>query len=178
MSYFDPHDDSFCAKNLREEEWREYQRNEQVLELVRSIKRAFDEKLVARVSEFDLMKIAREIACRADTPAVLIQDMDGHWACLALAMLTHGRFEYDENFTVVFSKSPHEQEPMYHNNIEYVPCPGRSWLMAVRKTKNETKTTRSTGNWQDDSLDGLFRGRIKERDSPQQGRLFDFHEGS
>jgi hypothetical protein len=179
MNYFDPHDNSFCAKNLREEEWREYQRNEKTLELAASIKEVFDRGLVAKVSLLSLERITKEIAGRAGTSAVLIQDMSGHWACLALAMLTHGRFEYEEGSmdTVIFSKSPYEQEPMYYNNIEYVPLYGRSWFEPVRK-KNETKTTGTSGNGQNDSLDGIFRGGIKERDSPEQGRLFDFHEGS
>lgn len=176
MIYYDPHDDSFCAKNLREEEWFEYQRDYEALAIVVEIKKIFEEGFTARLESSALQRLTFRIASRAGTQAVLIQDMSCHWACLALAMMTHGRFQYVENEAVRFEKSTIEQEPMYFHNIEYVPCPGKSWLMPVRKkTINETKTAGTTGNWKNDPIDGLFRNGIKERDSPQQGSLFDLH---
>lgn len=135
---YDPHDDSFCAKNLREEEWVEYQRDELIKALVPFATAAFDKEHDARMSISYLNELGERIAMRAGTMAIFIQDSHHwFWASMAIAMLIHARFEdFPEENCVRFSRSKIEQEPMYYNNIEYVPCQGKSWLVPVRKRTN------------------------------------------
>lgn len=172
----DPHDDSFIAKNLREEEWVEYQRDNEVEEYVVAIKAAFDNGMVARINRLSLSNLGFDVACKAGTPAPLILCTDnGHWAALALCMLTHGRFQlYPDEECYRFTRSPFEQEPMYYNNIEWVNQKGFHFLVPVRK-ESETKVAGSPRNGEDDTSHGVSGKRSRDGDSPRQTSLFDIH---
>ncbi len=133
---YDPHDDSFIAKNLREEEWFVYQKDERTNSLAESIKGAFILGYLAKIKNSVLYELGIDISMRAGTPAVLIQPpWDGsHWAGIALCMLTKAYMEPSESEKVIrFSKSPYSQEPMYWNNIEWVEEIGRTSLVPRRK---------------------------------------------
>lgn len=169
---YDPHDDSFCAKNLREMEWVEYQRDAEVHELADQIKEIVDRMMIAKVTYERLQELEFMMGINAETPAVLFQYSDGHWAAMAIAMLTGSRFKkYDLEQVVRFEKSPYTSTPMYYNNIEYVQ-EGR-WEVARRRS--EIKVIGTTRYGKNYKTDGIVTGRIEERNETGQGSLFDVH---
>jgi hypothetical protein len=162
MESYDPHDDSFIAKNLDLEEWVEYQRDEQILTIVGDITKAFEAGLIAKIDNSELKKLGFLIACKAGTFAPLISMRHhDHWAAMALCMMSHGRMEvYKEEDVTRFSRSLHDNPPMYYDNIYYVPCPGKSWIMAIRKKDEDETEPRKT--------------REIKRDTQAQADLFEF----
>ena len=133
---YDPHDDSFIAKNLREEEWRMYQRHPPILELAESIRNITNDGMVAKIKTDRLYELGLEVCFLAAISAVLIQPPYdcSHWAGIALCMLSHSRMEkFPEEQVIRFSKSPYDQEPMYWNNIEWKKVPGRNFEAPFRE---------------------------------------------
>lgn len=178
---FDPHDESFISKNLDREEWVEYCRDDETANLANQILEVFDQGLVAKIDYERLDLLGFKIACIAGTHAALIQmKKHSHWAGMALCMLTHGRMEdFPEEKVYRFSKSPCDNEPMYYHNIEYVPCYGKSWMMAVRKRpKDEVKNIGATGLREDDSTSSIPGEGVGGWDKTGQGRLFNVYSGS
>lgn len=136
MITYDPHDDSFIAKNLREEEWFVYRQDTRTLNLAESIKEIINQGLVAKIKSTELYDLGLEIAFKAAIPAILLQPPwhGEHWAGLALCMLTHAYMEPNESEQVTrFYKSPYNQEPMYYDNVEWVTAYGRNYLVPARK---------------------------------------------
>lgn len=150
----DPHDDSFIAKNLDEEQWFVYQQDKRTLELAEAIKETVNQGLIAKIKNSLLYELGLEVCFKAATPAVLCQPpyMCDHWASIALCMLTHSCMDSSEIEGVTrFSKSPLDQEPMYWNNIEWVQAQGRTFLIPERK-----------------------KVKLAEKPKPVQESLFDF----
>jgi hypothetical protein len=172
---YDPHDNSFIAKNLREEEWFEYQRSDEIKALVEQIKTITVDQ-VAVVSNLLLMKLEFQTMAEANTAAIFMQDPSGHWAAIAIAMMAHCYFIPGEG-VIRFYRSPYDQEPMYYNNIEYIKEQGFHNLVPAR-IRHEAKDTGATGYGQDNSSHGTSRKRDSKRDETGQGSLFDLHPGS
>lgn len=170
---YDPHDDTFIAKNLRQEEWREYQHDKDVAEIAETIKETVANGMVARISHDTLYNLGVEVAMSATIHPVLIQNsFHDHWAAIALCMLTHTQVEVSDFYR--FSKSPHEQEPMYYNNIEYVKFDGIPWLVPVRRS-NEVKDTRPTWYRKNNKTTRVSGEGDSTGNTSSQGSLFDFH---
>lgn len=176
MKLYDPHDDGFCAKNLREEEWYEYQRDEETLELVETIKTAFANGNVARVSRDNLYAVGFMVSATAGTSAVLMQSQHhDHWAALAICMLSRGSFKMFEKEEVYrFYKSKHEQEPMYWNNVIWIQPPNIRYAYPERR-EVETETTGTPRHGQNDQTSAISGKRTGKGDSTGQASLFDFH---
>jgi hypothetical protein len=179
VTSYDPHDDdAFIAKNLNPEEWVEYCRDEKTSIIANEMIKAFDEGLVARIHNSELDEIGFLIACKAGTFAPLISMRHhAHWAGIALCMLTHGKMEvYEEENVTRFSRSPYDNPPMWYDCIEYVQCPGKSWMMPIRKkATDETKDTRPSRNGENNLSTSVSRKGNTERDSPQQNLFSDLY---
>lgn len=134
---YDPHDDSFIACNLYEDEWRVYKQNQKILELAEKIKEIVSDGLVAVISNSLLTDLSIDVAAEATTPAVIIQSFrnNPHWASIALCMLTHCSMEPDTEVTR-FERSVYPQEPMYWDNVEAIyDTPRKFYTTYVRKDK-------------------------------------------
>lgn len=165
----DPHDDSFIARNLRKEEWVEYQRDEAANSLSEAIREAFSNGMVAKLTFTRLFDLGLDMACSAGTSSVLIQCCNHvHWAAMALCMMSHGKFQIFEVEQVVrFYLSECYDEPMYYDNIEYVKKDGIPWLVPERR-KRATQDSRAPRLRQDGKTIGVSGKRDRERDETQQ----------
>jgi hypothetical protein len=172
---YDPHTNDFCAKNLREEEWFEFQRNIEVVYMADAVRHLTEDGKIAVVNIESLYRFAFFVSIDAGTPACLYQYSEAHWAAMAIAMMTHCYFEkYPDEGIVRFTKSPINQEPMYYNNIEWVE-EGR-WQIPVRKNE-DSKALRTTGNRQNYKTNVPSSKGIGDGNTPQQGRLFNIYTG-
>lgn len=176
MRLYDPHDNGFCAKNLRAEEWHEYQQDEETHELVEDIKTAFGNRMVARVSRITLYDLGFLVACKAGISAPLIQSQNhDHWAALAICMLSHGSFKnFEEEGVYRFYKSLIELEPMYWNNVIWIHPPNTRYAYPERR-KIETQIAGTPGHRQNDKTNAVSGKRTGERDSSGQASLFDLY---
>jgi hypothetical protein len=138
---FDPHSPNYDAKNLKEEWWLGFQRDPETKALAKEIKNIFERALIARVTYETLDTLGMNVLFKVAEPAVILQNLHFHiWTAIAICLLSHGRCEsFDELQIMRFSKSPFDNEPMYGDNIKYVPCPERVWDMPVFKGEEVVK---------------------------------------
>jgi len=137
----DPHDNTFAAINLNEEEWRLYQRDERTLELAETIKGVFKQGLVAKIKRSLLYDIGLSVAMRTPIPACIVEmSHHDHWVSMALCMLTHGKMDVSDNGAIRFSKSSFDQPPMWFDNVHWILREGKSGTEPVRIKKEVTVT--------------------------------------
>lgn len=148
---FDPHNMVYGGLNLHPEHWCELQKHERLLALVEKVKEIFEQELVAVVNNSVLDEIAFESTFNIELNSELVNMgwYDGHYAGIALCILTHGAMEhfnekdqfpwqchYEQTGKTRFSKSPHDNLAYLPENVNRVLVPGKSrWFCNQLKNK-------------------------------------------
>ena len=135
--------------NLHPEHWRELQKNEKLLSLVETVKGIYDQELVAVISNSFLDEIAFEATWDTELRSDLVNEgwYNGHYAGIALCILSHGAMEYvncderyprqhhyDSKSKTRFWKSEHDNFPYLPENIVTVPDKNNRWGKSALKT--------------------------------------------
>lgn len=150
---YDPH--KTHNPNFDQDDWREYQIDERVLNLVEELKAIFETGMGATISNETLSEIGFDVASKAYHAAPILQERyRPHWTALAICILAHGMFEPREHNTI-FWKSRIETLPLYPPNIKFetYEYKGRFYERAVLKTdEEETAPVRKKEKSQDPQL--------------------------